>query len=181
MVLKEEGEEIKKTETIKERAIYVYLPSHEMVKSWKRRAKRQGVSISKFVIEHVENSLQQDEDPTYKSRGELVREISGLRSEIKDLKGDNRQKRIVIDRLENELRRYRAEVFLEERFGGLRKYDRELIDIFKRRGVVDDEELLRDLNIDPSESDLVKALSKQLESLEAYGLIVPTKRGWKWQ
>jgi len=33
-----EGEKRRKTETIKERAIYVYLPSHEMVKAWKKRA-----------------------------------------------------------------------------------------------------------------------------------------------
>jgi hypothetical protein len=171
----------RKTETIKERAIYVYLPSHEMVKAWKKRAEKQGVSISKFVIEHVENSLQQEEDPVYKPRGELVKEISELRNEIKDLRKDNRQKRIVIERLENELRRYRAEVFLEEDFKGVRKYDKELIEILKRRGVVDSDNLLRDLGIDPRDSNLVKAVSKQLESLEAYGLISPTKRGWRWR
>jgi hypothetical protein len=176
----EEGEK-RKTETIKERSIYVYLPSHEMVKDWKKRAKRQGVSISKFVIEHVENSIQQEEDPTFKPRGDLVKEISELRSELKELKEDNRQKRIVIERLENELRRYRAEVFLEERFEGVRKYDKELIDILKRRGVVDSDELLRELGIDPRESDLVQAVAKQLESLEAYGLVLATKRGWRWQ
>ena len=58
MARKEEGKVKAKTETIKERSIYVYLPSHEMVKAWKKRAKKQGASISKFVIEHVENSLQ---------------------------------------------------------------------------------------------------------------------------
>jgi arginyl-tRNA--protein-N-Asp/Glu arginylyltransferase len=175
-----EGEDRSKTDTIKERAIYVYLPSHEMAKEWKKRAKKQNVSISKFVIEHVENSLQQEEDPVYKPRGELVKEISELRNEIKDLREDNRQKRIVIERLENELRRYRAEVFLEEDFKGVRKYDKELIEILKRRIVVDSVDLLRDLDIDPRDSDLVKAISKQLESLEAYGLVSPTKRGWRW-
>ena len=180
MVRKVEGERRKKTETIKERAVYVYLPSHEMVKAWKERAERQGISISKFVIEHVENSLQQEEDPLYKPRGELAREISEFRTEIKELKEDNRQKRIVIERLENELRRYRAEVFLEENFKGVRKYDKELIDILKRHSVVDNDELLGYLGIDLRDSELVKAVLNQLESLEAYGLVSPTKRGWRW-
>jgi predicted RNase H-like nuclease (RuvC/YqgF family) len=175
-----EGERRRKTDTIKERSIYVYLPSHEMVEAWKERADKHGISISKFVIEHVENSLQQEEDPTYKPRGELVKEINELRNEIKELKEDNRQKRIVIERLENELRRYRAEVFLEEKFEGVRKYDRELIDILKRRGMVDSDELLKSLNIDPRDSELVEAAAKQLERLEAYGLVSPTKRGWRW-
>lgn len=176
---KEEVDLRKKTETIKERSIYVYLPSHKMVKAWKKRAKKQGASISKFVIEHVENSLQQEEDPTFKPRGELVKKISELRAEMKELKEDNRQKRIVIERQENELRRYRAEPFLEEGFASVRKYDRELIEILKKRGVVDSEELLRELGIDPRDSELVKAVSQQLENLEAYGLVTATKRGWR--
>ncbi len=177
---KEEGDIKKKTETIKERSIYVYLPSHVMVKAWKKRAKKQGVSISKFVIEHVENSLQQEEDPTYKPLGDLVKEINELRDQIKEMSDDNRQKKIVIERLDNELRKYRAEVFLEERFEGVRKYDKELIGILKRRGVVDSDELLKDLGIDPRDSNLVIAVSKQLENLEAYGLVSSTKRGWRW-
>ncbi len=177
---KEEGDLKKKTETIKDRSIYVYLPTHEMVKAWKKRAKKQGVSISKFVIEHVENSLQQEEDPTYKPRGDLVKEINELRDQIKELSDDNRQKKIVIERLDNELRKYRAEVFLEERFEGVRKYDKELIGILKRLGVVDRDGLLKDLGIDPRDSNLVIAVSKQLENLEAYGLVSSTKRGWRW-
>jgi hypothetical protein len=43
----------RKTETIQERPVYVYLKS-EMVEDWKRRAKRCGVSVSKFVVEQVE-------------------------------------------------------------------------------------------------------------------------------
>jgi predicted nucleic acid-binding Zn-ribbon protein len=178
---KKEGDLRKKTETIKERSIYVYLPSELMVEAWKKRAKQQGVSISKFVIEHVENSLQQEEDPLYKPRGELVKEINAVKNELRELKDDNRQKKIVIERLENELRKYRAEVFLEERFEGVRKYDRELIGILKRRGVVDSDELLQDLGIDPRESELVKAVSRQLDNLEAYGLVATTKRGWRWE
>ncbi len=38
-----------KTETMKERAMYIHLPSHKMAEEWKRLAKKQGASISKFV------------------------------------------------------------------------------------------------------------------------------------
>jgi hypothetical protein len=40
-------------ETIKDRAIYVYLPSLEMVEDWRRRAERAGVSISRSVVERL--------------------------------------------------------------------------------------------------------------------------------
>ena len=65
-----------KTETIKERAIYVYLPSIEQKGRWEQYAKRQGANISKFVAEHVEDSLKQVEDSSYKSSGELAKLIT---------------------------------------------------------------------------------------------------------
>ena len=51
-----------KTASIRERSIYVYLPGTEMVKQWKKMANQSGMSISKFVIEHVNNSLHQEQN-----------------------------------------------------------------------------------------------------------------------
>jgi len=45
---------------------------------------------------------------------------------------------------------------------------------------LDSYRLLEDLNIDPSDTDLVRAVSRQLEDLEAYGLLARTSYGWRW-
>ena len=76
-----------KTETIKQRTIYVYLPSIEMVGHWKELAESQGVSISKFVISHVENSLRQDEEG-FRSRSNLVEENQKLRERLEGMYDD---------------------------------------------------------------------------------------------
>jgi len=47
-----------KTETIKQRVIYVYLPSDRAAKDWKGRVGRAGTSNSKFVFDRVENSIR---------------------------------------------------------------------------------------------------------------------------
>jgi len=61
-----------KTETIKNRAVYVYLPSLEMAEDWRKRAERAGVSISRFVVERVEDSIRREEgEEGYLSRMEL--------------------------------------------------------------------------------------------------------------
>ena len=49
-----------KTETIKERTVYIYLPSLEMVEDWKHRAERAGVSLSKFVVERILDSIRRE-------------------------------------------------------------------------------------------------------------------------
>lgn len=169
-----------RTETIKQRAIYVYLPSIEQKERWQRYAEKQGISISKFVIEYVENSLRQEEEPGYKSRGELWKETNELRQQVKELEKKNRLLELVVDRLEQELRKYRAKPFLEEEFEGVRTYEKELIKVLRSRTVVTDDQILSQLGIDPSEYDAIKAISKQLENLGAYGLVRHSSRGWKW-
>jgi FtsZ-binding cell division protein ZapB len=169
-----------KTETIKERAIYVYLPSIEMKERWEKHAEELGVSVSKFVIEYVENSLRQEAEPTYKSREELIKENEALRQQINELSKRCRLLETAADRLEEELRAYRAKPFLEEQFEGVRAYGKELIDILKSRGIVSSEDILAHLGVNPTEHEAVKAISRQLENLEAWGLVKSSVRGWKW-
>ncbi len=169
-----------KTETIKQRAIYVYLPSVEHKERWERYAKKLGVSLSKFVIEYVENSIRQEEEPGYKSRSDLLKENSELKKKVQELSKKCRLLERAVERLEEELRRYRARPFLEEEFEGIRVYEKELINLLKSREVVSSDEILSHLGIDPSESAVIKAISRQLENLEAYGLVKYTPTGWRW-
>ena len=170
-----------KTQTIKDRAIYVYLPSLEMVEDWKRRAERAGVSISKFVVERVEDSIRREEGGEgYLSRAELVKRLQNAEGELKKLREENRLLKRLCENLDNELKRYRAQPFLEEAFEGVRRFDKDLIELLRKGGSYTQEQILAHLNIDPSDADLVKALGRQLEALEAYGLVEYKGRGWRW-
>jgi len=162
----------------KSRYVYIYMPTAEDKQRWQSLADKAGVPLSKFVIEVVENALVDESD--FKPRGELVKEIGKLRTENKELRDDLKQKKIVLEKYETELKRYRSEAFIEEKFEGVRKYNKEIIAVLKRSGVVDSYNLLEELGIDPKETDLVKAVSRQLEDLESYGMITSTQRGWRW-
>ena len=162
----------------KSRYVYLYLPSAEDKARWEKLAEEAGVPLSKFVIEVVESSLA--EESNFKPRGQLVIEIGKLRSENKLLRDDLNQKKIVLEKYDTELKRYRSQAFVENKFEGVRKYNRELIAVLKQGIVLDSYKLLEELGIDPNDSQLVKAVSQQLEELEAYGLITSTQRGWRW-
>jgi len=171
-----------KTETIKDRAIYVYLLSLEMVEDWKRRAERAGVSISKFVVERVEDSIRREEgEEGYLSRAELVKRLRGAEEELRKLHEENRLLKRLVENLDNELKRYRAQPFVQEAFEGVRRFDRDLIELLRRGGSYTEEEILAHLNIEPSDVELVKAVDRQLEALEAYGLVEYRGRGWRWK
>jgi len=169
-----------KTETIKRRAIYVYLPSEKMAERWKELAKKQGVSISKFVAEHVENSLRQNEED-YRSRDSLIAENRELKERLEERERRVRHLEMLVEKLEADLRLYRAQPFLEEEFTGVRRYDSRLVELLREPGVHSDEEILSRLGIKPREHEAVKAVFKQLELLQDYGLVIATPRGWQWK
>lgn len=134
--------------------------------------------LSTFCISIIEERLAEEAD--YKPRRELAKEIEAVKKENKTLRDDLRQKSIVLERYEQELRRYRSQSFLEEDYQGMRRYSKEIVEVLKTRGSVDSYRLLEELGIDPRESDLVKAISRQLEELEGYGMIKAEGRGWRW-
>ncbi|MCW4038830.1 MAG: hypothetical protein NWF13_08875 [Candidatus Bathyarchaeota archaeon] len=170
-----------KTKTVKQRAIYVYLPSLEVAKDWKDRASKAGTSISKFVTERVEDSIRREEgEESYLNRLDLIKRLDKAEEELKKLRNENRLLKKLVDNLDTELKRYRAKPFLEKDFQGIRRFEQELIDLLKRGDTYTGEVILTHLSIDPSDTELVKAVNKQLEILETYGLVEYVGRGWKW-
>ncbi len=168
------------SKALKQRAIYVYLPSTNMAEEWKKLAEKAGIPISKFVAEHVENSLRQEDKAGYPSRVEMIKQLREKDEENIKLREDNRLLKTLVEKLDVELKRYRAQPFLEEKFQGARTYDRDLVQLIKRRNMIDSDRLLNELGVNPRETDIVKAVNKQLQNLEAYGLIESTARGWRW-
>lgn len=170
-----------KTQTIKKRAIYVYLPSKEMTTKWKNKADKQNISISKFVIEHVENSLRQEEgEETFSSRIEIIKEQKKLKQENKDLRKKNNILETVTDRLETELRQYRMKPFIQQNFTGTRQFETILINLFKEKKEIRKENLLDFLNIEPHDSTAIKGINQQIQHLEQYGLLKDMGGKWRW-
>ncbi|MFB0503350.1 MAG: hypothetical protein ACETWE_05920 [Candidatus Bathyarchaeia archaeon] len=169
-----------KRRKLKERAVYVYLPSVNMAKKWKTSADKAGTSISKFVIEHVEDSLREEGEEGFPPRVELMKRLRRQNVELAGLREENKMLKRAYERLDLELRRYRAQPFTEDEFQGVRTYDKELVALLRREGTVEGRRILEELGIDPRDSDLVSAVNKQLQNLEDYGLVVARPRGWKW-
>jgi len=168
-----------KEKELKRRAIYVYPPS-KMSEKWKRMAGESGGSISKFVIEHVENSLNRDVEG-FSSRSTLLEENKHLRETLHDKDKRVEHLGLLVEKLEEDLRFYRSKMFTDSEFTGVRSYDRKLIEILREPGTHSTEELLSRLRIKGNETEAIKAISRQLENLEAYGLVRSTMKGWIWK
>jgi hypothetical protein len=134
--------------------VYVYVPTAETLQAWKAKAKKGKIPLSKFVVEHVNNSLRMEEgEDDFKPRVKLIEELHSKDEEIQKLTRENEIVKLALERVEGELRRYRAEPFLDESFQGIRKYDRKLIELLKKGKPIDSDHLLRMLRIGPKETD----------------------------
>ncbi len=171
-----------KTETSKERCIWVYLPSFEMLNQWDEIAKNTQMSLSKFVIEHVNNSLLQEQNKEgYSSRAELLDDMKKLQEENKELYKKIKMYESLVMKLEEENRGYRTKPFLDDNNDTEREYERDLVTLFTTRSEVRKEDIYDHLGIKTRDADKVKAIKKQIEILERYGLLKDIGGKWRWK
>jgi len=166
----------------KQRLIYLYLPSKKQRNEWKELAEKSNVPLTKFIIEHVNNSINQEQmEDTYHSRAELQEEIEKLQDENKKLIKKIKMSNSLIDRLEEELRGYRVKPFLEKEFMGYRKHEKDLTDLLRSQGEIRKESILNLLGINPMDTEIVNGVNTQLNNLERYGLIKDIGGKWRWK
>lgn len=160
------------------RYIWLYTDSRAQKEQWQALADKVKTKLSPWCKSIIEERVAEEGGDV--PRRKILKELESVKAENKILRDELRQKEIVLERYEGELRRYRSQPFQEEDFKGMRRYSKELVEILKSRGSVDSYRLLEALGIDPRESDLVKSVSRQLEELEGYGMIKAEGRAWKW-
>ena len=168
---------VKKKE-LKQRAIYVYPPA-EMAETWKKLAKTSGTSISKYVIEHVENSLGLAEND-YRSKSNVLEENRQLKETLAEKEKRNHHLDLLVEKLEEDLQLYRSKLFTDTSNMGTRTYDKQLMALLREPGAHNTDTILTRLRIKPTDTEVIKAISIQLENLEAYGLLRNTGKGWIW-
>lgn len=160
------------------RYIWLYCKSKAQKDEWQALAEKANTPLSAWCAAIIEERLAEEDGG--QPRHKLVKDMESLKAENKTIRDDLRQKEVVLQRYEAELRRYRAEPFQADAFKGVRTFSKELVDILKARGRVGSYQILELLGINPGEAEAIKAISKQLEELEKFNLIKADGKGWQW-
>ena len=176
----------KKPTNIKQRTVYVYVPDEKIYDYWKKSAKKAGVSVSAFVQEAME-VYQLSKDPLMsknsidkKYKDSLVK-IDSLREQNVELYRKLERMDTLLDRYEKQVKDLENEKFLsDDHFIGIRRYNRRLIELFKKEKYLNEEMILDKLHIPPNDVKSIRAIDKQIENLLNYGVIKPQKGGYFW-
>jgi hypothetical protein len=166
------------TPGLKARYIDVYLPSKEAKHEWEEEAKKAGLSLSKFIFAAVEAfRAGKEETPRY----EIVKELAEAKEEAQKLRTELKMKTMLLEKLDADVYKARYVNFQEVEMGeGTRRHDQELIKILQRGKALEGYAILKELGVDPGETEAVKLVNNQLESLQRFGLVKETAQGWKW-
>ena len=155
----------------------IYPPSKEKLEEWREESKKFGTSLNNYIAEMIERGRRSDEG---ESRAQISKELSDLKEENRKLREELKLKSLMLERQETELYKLRFESFGNAKETGTRAMDMELVKILKRGRTLSGNEILKELNIDPRDSEAVKLVRNQLDTLQRYGLAKETQRGWQW-
>ena len=163
---------------LKARYIDVYLPSEAAKQQWEQDAKEAGIPLSRFVFEAVEAfRASKKETPRF----DFVKELAESKEELQKLRSELKLKNLLLEKLEGEVYKARYDSFKEVEISeGTRRHDEDLIKVLRRRKAVEGYAILKELGIDPRDTESVKLVNNQLESLRRFGLVEETGTGWKW-
>jgi hypothetical protein len=160
-----------------DRRFELYFPSAEDLKRWKSSAEGAKMPLAKWVYETVEQHLASKEAGP---RPDKLKELAELKEEAQQLRAMVRIKDSLLQRLETDLYKSKFSGFEEADAEGLQNYDVQIIEILKRGKTIEGYSILRELGIDPKDSQVIRLVKNQLEELRKYGLITETANGWKW-
>ena len=163
---------------LKGRYIDVYLPSENVKLQWEEDAKKAGLPLSRFVFEAVEAfRAGREETP----RSDLIRDLAEAKEEAQKLRSELKMKDMLLEKLEGEVYKARYDSFREVEIGtGTRRHDEDLIKVLKRGKAAEGYALLKELGIDPRDTEVVRLVNNQIESLRRFGLVEETANGWRW-
>jgi hypothetical protein len=118
-----------------------------------------------------------DETP----KSDMVKELAESKEEVQKLRSELKMKTLLLEKLEADVYKARYAGFQEVQMGeGTRRHDEEIIKVLRRGKAVEGYALLNELSIDPRDTEAVKLVNNQLESLRRFGLVEETANGWKW-
>lgn len=145
------------------------LPSEEIKKQIQEEARKRKCPASKYILSLFQESIRP-------ANPQADPEIKHLRQENSQLRQVVGEKELLLAQKENELRKLRGAVFQQPTWNA--DIDSDLLKAL-RAGPVHDHRLLDILGA--TDQDSMKAISRQLQILEAGGFIANTARGWSWK
>ena len=132
--------------------------------------------LSKWIFETVEAHM--DEDTI--TAQELARDQETLRDQNRNLRRDLDNAKAELERQKTEAFKLTNEVLLQPVPQGVVQLNERIVNILKSGGTWSSQDLLKELDVYPSDIKAIQIVTHQLQMLQDFDLVSESSRGWKW-
>ena len=168
-----------KMNTYQQRRIEIRVPDTATAERWKERAKESKMSLSRFIVEHVENSINLEGTEGQPSRGELVLENRMLKERLEHTTREQRTR----EKLVKELNEFVDKLKADNPFYSKDEKDTEFLRMvttkMKDSSFVRSKDIFKVIDIEPTDTRNIKLINFQLDFFADCGLLDRIANGWK--
>ena len=169
-----------KTETIKQRAVAVYLPTEEMLESWKSAADKYGLPLSRFIVATVDESIRKGQTGTT-LREELEKELTETKEQLKALREKAESMEEALRRADVTVAEYRSKLAEPVLSNAEAEFTSRLIEMFVEERVLNVDEVPEKFGIDLTDTKAVGRLRTSVDVLKKAGLVETGICEWRWK
>ncbi len=158
-----------------DRQFMMYFPSKADRERWRKIAKKSKMTFTSWIYEMVEGRLAEESEPVR----EIADQNTSLQSENHRLRNDLEKNEARLRDLETQIFKLQQAVFLHDQ-PGQENYSKKLIQVLRSGSIWPNRDLLAELNVNPDDATAIQIVTNQLQSLQDFGLVKESVRGWKW-
>ncbi|MHB8118652.1 MAG: hypothetical protein ACYDHX_08005 [Methanothrix sp.] len=159
------------------RRLDLYFASAKEKEEFVEWAKKAKSPVSPFLVSKLREIRESD---AHGRSGRAAKELDEMRACMVALREDLACKTAKLDALQGSEERSQDLAFLEEAEEGERVWNARLIAVLVEHGPVHEGTLLSLVGIE-GDLERCRAIARQLEALEGYGLVKHGPRGWSWR
>ncbi|MFY9606202.1 MAG: hypothetical protein WAS24_05680 [Thermoplasmata archaeon] len=169
-----------RTKTLKDREVNLYLPTVEMVNQWKTEAEKHGLSLSKFVVEVVDDALRKNPKGVT-PREQLEAELKRAYAELELSIGKWEDLREVQKRNEETIAEYRERLFKPGKISEkAAEYVPRLAELIQDERVLPFVVAGKKFGIKDTDVNGFRALGSAADALARIGIIEKGILDWRW-
>jgi hypothetical protein len=130
--------------------------------------------LQKLPKDQLKEVVQKDDIDKLSS---IIREATGI---IDYYPTGLEQWRQNLEKTETEMFKLQYGSFLKKDIQGISSFSKPLIELVQNGKTWTEEDLLKELHIDPKDGDAIRITTRQLEELERFDLVKRGANGWMW-
>ena len=168
-----------RTETLKQRAVYLYVPTEKMLAKWKTEADHYGMSLSGFLVEVIDDAMRRN-PAGLTPREKVEKELSQAISDLQAVRMQRDSFRSRLEDSEATVARYRES--LEDVFSYVpdEKMQKKVVSLFLKRGGWQIDDFTREAGADAGKSEELSKIQRTIEHLKRIGLVEGDFGEWRW-